>query len=75
MDGSSKMKETDLLNLVFEEVESGNESNDMFFKRLASYILKQGGSVAKNRLEFHQNSQCLQITQEGKQIIFELIDD
>ena len=65
----------DLLELALEENELKDDSNDIFFKRLAGYIKDKGGRVAANKLEFHQDHQCLQITRDGCRIVFELIED
>ena len=70
-----KDQKMDLLELALEENELNNDSNDIFFKRLADYIKDKGGSVAENKLEFHQDNQCLQITRDKSRVVFELIED
>ena len=65
----------DLLELAFEENELNSDSNDIFFKRLSGYIKNKGGSVTKDKLELHQNHQCLQITRDGDKVVLELIED
>ncbi len=65
----------DLLDLIFEENELNNDSNDIFFKRLAKYIQDKGGKITKDKLELHQGHQCLQITRDGDKVVLELIED
>ncbi len=62
----------DLLDEVLDNVESGNDSNERYFKNLSIYTKNKTGSVEKNQLKLYGNSQYLKITQENEKIFFEL---
>ena len=64
----------DLLDLIFEENELNNDSNDIFFKRLSKYILDKGGKITKDKLELYKGYHCLQITRDGDKVVLELIE-
>jgi hypothetical protein len=65
----------DLLDLIFEENELNNDSNDIFFKRLSKYIHDKGGEITKHKLVLHKGQQCIQITRDGDKVVLELIED
>jgi hypothetical protein len=65
----------DLLDLIFEENELNNDSNDIFFKRLSKYIHEKDGKITKHKLMLCKGQQCLQITREGDKVVLDLIED
>jgi len=65
----------DLLEMALDASKLNNNTTDIFFKRLSNYIKNKGGTIAKNKLEFHQNNQCLRVSREEEKIIFELSEE
>ena len=62
----------DLMDIIFDDNESNNDTNKEFFNRLSNYVQQNGGSVSTNKLKLCQDSQCLIIERDGEKIIFEL---